>query len=103
MLMVLFHRFRADEARCSVSAVPVTCEASACKLVMTVCRQHSVLVASALSVFLKEGAASAPFTADGNSLVHRAAGNSFWEHVPSKGNNIDVWEGFLSFGELFTM
>jgi hypothetical protein len=61
------------------------------------------LVASALSVFLKEGAASAPFPADGYSLVHRAAGHSFLEHVLSKGNSIDVWEGFLSFGELFSM
>ena len=38
---------------------------------------------------------SAP--ADGFSLVHRAAGSSFVEHVLSKGNSIDLWQGFLSF------
>jgi hypothetical protein len=35
--------------------------------------------------------------ADGLSLVHRAAGASFVRHVLSKGNSVDVWQGFLSF------
>ncbi len=35
--------------------------------------------------------------ADGLSLVHRAAGSLFEEHVLSKGNSVDVWKGFLSF------
>jgi hypothetical protein len=40
--------------------------------------------------------------ADGLSLVHRSAGTSFVNHVLSKGNSIDVWQGFLSFvGEMF--
>lgn len=38
-----------------------------------------------------------PAPADGFSLVHRAAGSLFVEHVLSKGNSIDLWQGFLSF------
>ena len=38
-----------------------------------------------------------PAPADGLSLVHRAAGSLFVEHVLSKGNSIDLWQGFLSF------
>ncbi len=34
---------------------------------------------------------------DGLSLLHRAAGASFVRHVLSKGNSVDVWQGFLSF------
>ena len=63
----------------------------------------SVLVSSAVSVFQKAGAPSAPSDADGVSLVHGAAGRSFLEHVLSKGNSIDVLEGFVSFGEFLPM
>jgi hypothetical protein len=49
------------------------------------------------------GASSAPSDADGVSLVHGAAGRSFLEHVLSKGNSIDVLEGFVSFGEFLLM
>jgi hypothetical protein len=41
-----------------------------------------------------EGAVAA---VDGLSLVHRSAGSLFVQHVLSKGNSVDVWQGFLSF------
>ena len=62
----------------------------------------SEALASRLSGIDVASASSGPAAADGFSLVHRAAGCAFVDHVLSKGNSIDVWQGFLSFvGKLF--
>ena len=58
---------------------------------------HHDAAGRAVSALAPSAAAGCSAPADGFSLVHRAAGSSFVEHVLSKGNSIDLWQGFLSF------
>jgi hypothetical protein len=74
------------------SASKATCAHQDAPLVIT-----TEAVASRSSGIDVASTSSGPAAFDGFSLVHRDAGNSFVEHVLSKGNSIDVWQGFLSF------
>jgi hypothetical protein len=83
----------------SANVTPVAVMSSACDASVS-----AALSVQALSSQLSEmhqvrgaAAAAAAAAADGVSLVHRAAGASFVRHVLSKGNSVDVWQGFLSF------
>jgi hypothetical protein len=72
--------------------VSVPCIGSAGELSSALSEEALVLRLSERGVVSDGGAAP-----DGLSLVHPAAGASFVNHILSKGNSVDVWQGFLSF------
>jgi hypothetical protein len=83
-----------------VAVMPSACDISVSAAGSSLRETSAALSVEALSSQLSEmhqvrGAVAA--AGDGLSLVHRAAGASFVRHVLSKGNSVDVWQGFLSF------
>ncbi len=73
--------------------VSVPCSGAAGELSSSLSAEAMVFRLSERGVVADGGAASV----DGLSLVHPAAGASFVRHILSKGNSVDVWQGFLSF------
>ena len=82
----------------SANVTPVAVMPSACDVSVSAALSVEALSSQLSEMHQVRGAvAAAAAAADGVSLVHRAAGASFVRHVLSKGNSVDVWQGFLSF------
>ena len=82
----------------SANVTPVAVMSSACDVSVSAALSVQALSSQLSEMHQVRGAAAAAAAAgDGVSLVHRAAGASFVRHVLSKGNSVDVWQGFLSF------